>query len=74
MLCLVCKRLLSTRTGEGKGEGMLHLWYHVPYLFAVSGSSRNEHNSRVGAQKRAGISLLGCFCEREQAWLLCTAG
>lgn len=43
----MCKGLLSTRSGEGKGEGTLHLWYHVPYLFTVAGSSIDKHNSRV---------------------------
>lgn len=64
MLCLVCKRLLSTRNGEGKGEGMLHLWYHVPYLSAVSGSSRDDNNSRVAVSIVARYLFTGVFlCE-----------
>lgn len=26
---------------------MVHLWYHVPYLFKVAGSSGDKHNSRM---------------------------
>lgn len=69
MLCVVCKGLLSVIGVGGKGEGRLDLWYQVPYLFAVVGSSRAEHRGRA-----AGVSLRGCFCAREQAWLSCSAG
>lgn len=56
MLCLVCKGLLSTRSGEEKGEGTLHLWYHVPYLFTVSGRSRDKQR-QSGCLNSGSVSL-----------------
>lgn len=61
MLCLVCKGLLSTRRGEGKGEGMLHLQYHVPYLFTVAGSSRSKYNGRVAVSIASWYLFTGVF-------------
>lgn len=43
--CIIAdQRACDAVFGEGKGEEMLHLWYRVPYLLAVSGSCRDEHN------------------------------
>lgn len=64
MLCLVCKGLLSASSGEAKGKGRLHLWYHVTYLFAVAGSGRDLHNGRVAASIVGWCLFTGVFlCE-----------
>lgn len=44
---------------------MLHLWYHVPYLFTVAGGSRDKHNSRVAVSIAGRYLFTGVFlCER----------